>query len=34
MVEQLERLDGLGAPAEWLEAIRAQLEDRYADTTA
>jgi hypothetical protein len=33
-VEQLGRIGGLGAPAEWLEAIRAQLEDRYADTTA
>ena len=30
MVEQLERLDGLGAPAEWLEAIRVQIEDAYA----
>ena len=30
MVEQLERLDGLGPPAEWLEAIRAQIEDAYA----
>ncbi|HEX4691444.1 MAG TPA: hypothetical protein VH276_12195 [Solirubrobacteraceae bacterium] len=34
MVEQLGRIGGLGPPAEWLEAIRAQLEDRYADTTA
>jgi hypothetical protein len=30
MVEQLERLDGLGPPAAWLEAIRAQIEDAYA----
>ena len=34
MVERLGRIGGLGAPAEWLEAIRAQLEDRYADATA
>ena len=25
MVERLEQLDGLGAPAEWLESIRAEL---------
>jgi hypothetical protein len=30
MVDQLERLDGLGPPAQWLEALRAQIEDAYA----
>ena len=27
LVDQLERIDGLGAPAEWLEAVRAQLRE-------
>jgi hypothetical protein len=27
MVEQLEKIDGLGAPAQWLEAIRADLRE-------
>ncbi len=26
MVEQLERIEGLGAPAQWLETVRAELE--------
>jgi hypothetical protein len=26
MVEELEKIDGLGAPAQWLEAVRAELE--------
>ena len=29
MVEQLDRLDGLGPPAAWLEEIRVQIEDAY-----
>jgi len=30
IVEQLERIDGLGAPAQWLEAVRADLEAAFA----
>jgi hypothetical protein len=30
VVDQLSRLGGLGPPAEWLEAVRAQIEDAYA----
>jgi hypothetical protein len=26
MIEQLERIDGLGAPAQWLETVRGELE--------
>jgi hypothetical protein len=28
MVEELEKIEGLGAPAQWLEAVRAELEGR------